>query len=315
MSNDSVGDIGEFALIDAVVANLPQHSGVQVGPGDDAAVIAAPDGRVVISTDMLVERQHFRRDWSSAHDIGRKAAAQNLADVAAMAARPTAITVALAMPADLSVDWVYEFRDGLRAECDVVGASVVGGDMTRGDAIAVSVTALGDLEGRQPITRAGAREGDVVALCGRLGWSEAGFRVLSRGFRTPRVLVDAHRVPEIAYDAGPEAAELGARAMCDVSDGLLADLSHVAKASGTAIDVNAESLEVGEPLKDIAGALGADPMQWVLAGGEDHALAAVFPAGVELPQRWRPIGKVTHGEGITVDGEVWDGEAGFTHFG
>lgn len=315
MTSDSVGDIGEFALIQAVVADLPQHSGVVVGPGDDAAVIAAPDGRIVVSTDMLIERQHFRRDWSSAHDIGRKAAAQNLADVVAMGARPTAITVGLAMPPDLSVEWVHEFRDGLRAECEVVGASVVGGDMTRGDAIAVSVTALGDLEGREPVTRAGARAGNVIALCGRLGWSEAGYRVLSRGFRNPRVLVDAHRVPDIAYDAGPEAADLGATAMCDISDGLLADLGHIAKASGTAIDVNTKELEVAEPLRDIAGALGADPMQWVLAGGEDHALAAAFPAGVDLPRRWRPIGKVAEGEGITVDGDVWDGEAGYTHFG
>ncbi|MET0915036.1 MAG: thiamine-phosphate kinase, partial [Jiangellaceae bacterium] len=234
--SEKLADLGEFGLIAAITARLPQGSGVIVGPGDDAAVLATADGRVVVTTDLLVENRHFRRDWSSADDIGHKASAQNLADVAAMGAVPTGLVVGLGAPADLPAAWALGFADGLREECEPLGVSVVGGDVVRSDVVVVAMTALGDLQGRAPVTRAGARPGDVVAVCGRLGWAEAGFRVLSRGFRSPRVLVEAHRRPAVPYRAGPQAAELGATAMCDVSDGLLADLGHVAQASGVAVD-------------------------------------------------------------------------------
>ena len=312
---DNVADLGEFGLIAAVTGRLPQAGNVSLGPGDDAAVVAAPDGRVVVTTDLLVEHRHFRRDWSSAHDVGRKAAAQNLADVVAMGAWPTALLVGLAAPPDLPVDWVLELADGLRDEGKPLDVSVVGGDTVRSEAIVVAVTALGDLAGREPVTRAGARVGDVVAVCGRLGWAEAGFRVLSRGFRSPRALVDAHRRPEVPYEAGPEAVDLGVTAMCDVSDGLLADLGHIAEASGVAIDVRSADLEMPDQIRDIAAALGADPMQWVLTGGDDNALAATFPADTALPERWRVIGEVSTGEGVTVDGEAYEGPGGHVHFG
>lgn len=312
---DNVADLGEFGLIAAVTGRLPQAGNVSLGPGDDAAVVAAPDGRVVVTTDLLVEHRHFRRDWSSAYDVGRKAAAQNLADVVAMGAWPTALLVGLAAPPDLPVDWVLELADGLRDEGKPLDVSVVGGDTVRSEAIVVAVTALGDLGGREPVTRAGARVGDVVAVCGRLGWAEAGFRVLSRGFRSPRALVDAHRRPEVPYDAGPEAVDLGVTAMCDVSDGLLADLAHIAEASGVAIDVRSADLEMPDQIRDIAAALGADPMQWVLTGGDDNALAATFPADKALPERWRVIGAVSTGEGVTVDGEAYEGPGGHVHFG
>lgn len=312
---DNVADLGEFGLIAAVTGRLPQAGNVSLGPGDDAAVVAAPDGRVVVTTDLLVEHRHFRRDWSSAYDVGRKAAAQNLADVVAMGAWPTALLVGLAAPPDLPVDWVLELADGLRDEGKPLDVSVVGGDTVRSEAIVVAVTALGDLGGREPVTRAGARVGDVVAVCGRLGWAEAGFRVLSRGFRSPRALVDAHRRPEVPYEAGPEAVDLGVTAMCDVSDGLLADLAHIAEASGVAIDVRSADLEMPDQIRDIAAALGADPMQWVLTGGDDNALAATFPADKALPERWRVIGAVSTGEGVTVDGEAYEGPGGHVHFG
>lgn len=317
MADHKVEDLGEFGVIDAVTARLPQHSGVLIGPGDDAAVVEVPDGRVVITTDLLLENRHFRRDWSAARDVGRKSAAQNLSDVAAMGARPTAVTVGLGLPADLEVDWVREFEDGLREECDVVAASVVGGDITKSDVIFIAITAIGSLDGRSPVTRSGAGPGEVLAVCGRLGWAEAGLRVLSRGFRTPKALADAHRVPDVPYDAGVEAAELGATAMCDVSDGLLADVGHIAEASGVAVNVDADSLDIAQPLRDAAAALGADPLVWVLTGGDDNALAATFPSNVELPDRWQVIGEVSDGLGVTVDGRAYgDGKgAGYTHFG
>ncbi|NEE03628.1 thiamine-phosphate kinase [Phytoactinopolyspora halotolerans] len=311
---ESVADLGEFGLIGAVTARYPQGSGVILGPGDDAAVIAAPDGRMVVTTDMLVEGRHFRRDWSSAYDVGRKAAAQNLSDVAAMGARPTAVTVAMGAPKDLDSAWALELADGLRDECEQVGASVIGGDTVSAETIILAVSAFGDLDGREPVLRSGARPGDVLAVCGRLGWAEAGLRVLSRGFTSPRVLVQAHRRPEVPYDAGPEAADVGASAMCDVSDGLLADAGHIAECSGVRISVHSGSLEIPEPMREVGAALGEDPLQWVLAGGDDNALLATFPAELRLPERWRVIGSVVEGAGVDVDGEPHVGRAGHTHF-
>lgn len=311
----TVAGAGEFALVAAVTARLPQGPGVLLGPGDDAAVVTARDGRVVATTDLLVERRHFRRDWSSATDIGHKAAAQSLADVAAMGAVPTALLVGLAAPADLPVTWALELTDGLRAECDLVGASVVGGDVTRADTVVVAVTALGSLQGREPVRRSGARAGDVVAVAGRLGWAEAGLAVLTRGFRSPRLLVGAHRRPEPPYDAGPEASRLGATSLVDVSDGLVADLGHVAAASGVGVDLRSADFAVPDTLRDAGSALGIDPLRWVLAGGDDHALVATFPAGTVLPPRWRTVGTVHEGDAVTVDGLAWAGAGGHAHFG
>lgn len=310
----TVAEAGEFGVIAAVRERLPQGPGVLIGPGDDAAVLAAPDGRVVATTDVLVEGRHFRRDWSQPYDVGRKAAARNLADIAAMGARPLALLVALAAPPDLPLSWVLRLTDGLREEAELGGASVVGGDTARADVVFVSVTALGDLEGRAPLTRAGAQPGDVVAVCGRLGWAEAGLAVLGRGFRSPRVLVEAHRRPDVAYDAGPEAATLGASALVDVSDGLVQDIGHVAAASGVAVDLDPEAFEVPQSLRDVGAAVGTDPLQWVLTGGDDYALAASFPAGVALPLRWRVVGVVGTGEGVTVAGRPYNAPGGHAHF-
>ncbi|MER7332541.1 MULTISPECIES: thiamine-phosphate kinase [unclassified Micromonospora] len=310
----SVAGVGEFGLIDRVTARLSYGSGVLLGPGDDAAVVAAPDARVAASTDVLVEGRHFRRDWSAARDVGHRAAAANLADIAAMGAEPTALLVALCMPPELETGWAEELADGLGAEAAKVGASVVGGDMSASPTLTIAVTALGDLGGRPPVTRSGARPGDVLALAGRTGYAAAGLTVLSRGFRTPRLLVEAYRRPEVPYRAGPHAARLGATSMIDVSDGLLADLGHVARASGVALDVRRDAFEVPRQMRDAAQALGVDPYSWLLTGGDDHALAATFPPAVALPPDWRPIGRVTEGSGVTVDGGPYDGPAGWDHF-
>jgi len=315
----TVGQVGEFGLIDALRERLSQGPGVLLGPGDDAAVVVVPDGRVVATTDVLVENVHFRRDWSSGQDVGVKAAAASLADVAAMGGRATSVVVGLAVPPDLPQAWALDLADGLQSECLRVGASVVGGDIVRSDRVVVSVTALGDLDGREPVTRSGARPGDVVALVGRLGWSAGGLAVLSRGFRSPRVLADAHRRPAPPYDAGPQAALAGATAMCDVSDGLVADLGHIAAASGVRIDVDSSVLDVTEAMRDVSAALNADPREWVLGGGEDHALVATFPDQDAVPDGWLVVGAVSAVEPdrepeVLVDGLPWQGPAGHTHF-
>ncbi|MDT7539433.1 MAG: thiamine-monophosphate kinase [Actinomycetota bacterium] len=293
MADATARDVGEFGLIARVIDRLAQSPAVLLGPGDDAAVVATPDGRVVASTDVLVEGVHFRREWSSGYDVGRKAAAANLADIAAMGARGTALLVGLAAPADLPVAWSLELADGLRDEAALVGASVVGGDVVRSDTLVVSVTALGDLDGRDPVTRSGARAGDVVVLAGELGQSAAGLDLLQAGTREG-ALVDAHRRPTPPYEMGPVLAQAGATSMCDVSDGLVADLGHIARASGVRIDLDA-----------------AD--ERFLTGGEDHALVATMPADATLPDGVRIIGRVSAGTAeVTVAGDPAPG--GWDHF-
>lgn len=309
----TVAEVGEFALIDALTALFEQGEQVLVGPGDDAAVLRIRHGHVVVSTDLLVEGRHFRRDWVPAADVGRRAAAQNLSDVNAMGGRAHSLTVGMAVPADLPVSWALEFAAGFAEECRAVGASVVGGDLTRGDQLVVAVTVLGSCT-VSPVLRSGAEPGDVVALAGRQGWAAGGLAVLGRGFRSPRVLVEAYRRPEPPYDAGPEAAAAGATAMVDVSDGLLSEAGHLARGSAVAIDLRSDALEVPEPLHAVAAATGADPLSFVLGGGDDHALLATFPPEATLPAGFRVIGTVSEGEGVTVDGAPYDGPTGWTHF-
>ncbi|GAB7004496.1 thiamine-phosphate kinase [Nocardioides sp. AN3] len=311
--DQTLADIGEFGLIAELTKRFPQGEQVLVGPGDDAALLRIRNGHVVVSTDLIVEGRHFRRDWASAADVGHRAAAQNLSDVNAMGGRAHSLTVGLAAPADLPVRWVLEFAEGFAEECSLLGASVVGGDVTRADEIVVSVTVLGSVA-QAPVLRSGARAGDVLALAGRQGWAAAGLAVLGRGFRSPRAVVAAYQRPEPPYDAGPAAAAAGATAMVDVSDGLLAEATHLAAASGVAIDVTSAALEIPEPFEAVAAALNADPVSFALTGGDDHALLATFPARVSLPDGWRVIGTVSDGAGVTVDGEPYAGPAGWTHF-
>jgi thiamine-monophosphate kinase len=313
----TVAKAGEFGLIARITRRLPSGPATLLGPGDDAAVVAAPDRRVVASTDVLVDGRHFRRDWSSAEDVGHRAAAANMADIVAMGAVPTALLVALCAPPELPVVWAEELADGLGAEAAGAGAVVVGGDISASPTLTIAVTALGDLEGRAPVTRAGARAGDAVAIAGRLGYAAAGYTVLCRGFRTPKVLVDAFRRPKVPYSAGPAAATLGATSMIDVSDGLLSDLGHVAKASGVAIDLRRDAFPVATQMGDAAAALGVDPYTWLLAGGDDHALAATFPPGTDLPPQWLVVGHVQESPvpEVTVDGRTFgDGSGGWDHF-
>ena len=312
--NATLADVGEFGLVKALGERFEQGPSVFVGPGDDAAVLRTPKGHVVVSTDLLVEGRHFRRDWASAGDIGHKAAAQNLSDINAMGGTATALTVGLAAPPELPVEWALELADGLAAEAALVGASIIGGDLTRADEVVIALTVLGACE-VAPVLRSGARPGDVVALAGRQGWAAGGLAVLARGFRSPRKLVEAYQRPAPPYAAGLLAAKAGATAMIDVSDGLLADLGHIADGSGVSIDLETRAFTIDEPLQAVGAALGADPLTFILGGGDDHPIAATFPSDVPLPEGYRQIGRVSTGAGeVTVDGEPYDGPRGHTHF-
>lgn len=316
LAGKTVADLGEFGLIDRITARQPAGSGVLVGAGDDAAVVSAPDGRTVISTDVLVEGVHFKGEWAGAEDIGRRAAAASLADIAAMGATATALVVGLAGPAGMSAQWAVDCGAGLAEEAAVVGASVVGGDLSRSRQLFISVTAIGDLAGRDPVRRSGAKVGHVVALGGRQGWAAAGLTVLSRGFRSPRVLVDAYRRPQPPYELGPAAAAAGASAMCDVSDGLVADAARLGAASGVTIDIDPTALPVPGELSDAAAAFNVEALTWVLTGGDDHALLACFPQSAALPEGFIPIGTVGSAaeESVLVGGRAWNGEGGHEHF-
>jgi thiamine-monophosphate kinase len=310
----TVGEVGEFALIDLVRQRAGANRQTLIGPGDDAAQIETRDGTFVVSTDLLIEGRHFRRDWSSAEEVGRKAAAANLSDINAMGGVATALTVALGLPADLPASWVLDLAAGFEAECALVGAHVVGGDVTAADQIVIAVTAMGDAA--HPVRRDGAAPGDVVAFAGTLGLAGAGFAALSRGFRSPKAAVDAHRVPHPPYAAGPQAADAGATAMVDVSDGLLADVGHIALASGVVIDLETAAFTIPEAITTVAGALGTDPIRLVLSGGDDYALVATFSAATDLPDGWTRIGSVRDGDhpGVLVDGATYDGPTGHRHF-
>lgn len=304
----TIGEIGEGALLGRIFPRLPASASTVVGPGDDAAVIAAPDGRFVVTTDMMVHGPDFRLAWSTPFDLGFKAAATNLSDVAAMGAVPTALVVALAAPSDTPVSFHEGFADGLREACAELapGCGVVGGDLSVSDTLTIAVTAFGDLEGRAPVIRAGAMVGDVVAVAGELGLAGAGLRMLfENGLRDISPLrgwreVEAQLQPRPPIALGPAAASAGATSMIDLSDGLALDAARVAAASGVAFAL--EGLTSDE-----------------LDGGEDHALLATF--GGEVPEGFRVIGRVVEGVGVLVDGRPyeprgwdpfsgWDGAAG-----
>ena len=310
----TLGELGEFALIDRITAGLGASGPVVLGVGDDCAVLRLA-GDLAVSTDTMVEGVHFRTDWSSASDVGRKAVAACVADAEAMGAAPVGLVVSLAAPATTTVEWADGFAAGVREECANAGVQLVGGDTTSAPQIVITATVMADLGGVPPVKRSGARPGQVLAMVGRLGWAAAGVAVLGRGFRSPRAVVLAHRVPEVPYGQGRLAAEAGATALIDVSDGLLADLGHIARASGVRLAVDTTAFEIAEPQKAVAAAIGrGDPLVFQLTGGDDHALVGSFDAG-NVPDGWRVIGAVHEGAAeVLVDGTPWTGAEGWQHF-
>lgn len=303
---DTLASIGEVAALQRIFPRLPEATAQLLGPGDDAAVIAAPDGRYVVTTDMMIHGPDFRLAWSTPHDLGWKAAASNLSDVAAMGAVPTALVVAIAAPSDSPVSLLEGIADGLRDACELLapGCGVVGGDLSVSPTLTIAVTAFGDLQGRAPVVRSGASAGDQVAVAGDLGVSGRALRLLfeeavdedgrpdARLASLIRDRTSAQLAPRPPIAAGPLAALAGATAMLDLSDGLALDAGRIAKASGVRIDFF--SAELGS---DIASALN---------DGEDHSLLATFPADAVLPPEFRQIGRCESGEGITIDGALHD---------
>jgi thiamine-monophosphate kinase len=314
-SDRTLGEIGEFGVIDRLTRGRSQSGDVALGPGDDAAVVLAADGRVLVSTDMLVEGRHFRLDWSTPHDVGRKAVAQNAADIEAMGGRVTAFVVGFGAPPETPTAKVSALADGMWDEAGRIGAVIAGGDLVSSPQWVVSMTVLGDMAGRPPVLRSGARPGSRIAVAGQLGYSAAGYALWHNGIDRFDDLRQRHLVPQPPYRQGRVAAEAGAQAMIDVSDGLVGDLRHIAEASGVGMDLSTEALSADrQALLAAAEAVGVDPWTWVLGGGEDHALVAAFSGSV--PAGWRVIGHVLDGPArVLVDGAEWRGYAGWQSFG
>ncbi len=315
----TVAELGENESLKRTVSRLNSSDYAVVGSGDDSAVINSADGRFVVTTDTMIEGHDFRLDWSTGFDLGWKAVATNVSDVAAMGARPTSLVVAIAVPGSTPITFLEDFADGLKAACEQLapGCGVVGGDLAAADQVFISVTAHGDLEGREPILRSGARPGDVLAVAGTLGRAAAGLSLLfsadADAINAYDALVDIQKRPEPPISAG---VGLDATSMLDLSDGLARDAARIAKASGVKLVINSRDLQGFEAmLDDVAMRLGVQARDWVLGGGEDHSLLATFAPDVEIPRAFKPIGFVAEGSGVFLDSEPlaeagWDSITG-----
>lgn len=316
--SQTVSQAGEEAVLAAIREVIDPHNatrtGLELGLGDDAAVVRFGHGQVAMTTDTMAEGQDFRRRWWAqardwATDVGTKAAAQNLSDINAMGATTTALLISLTLPPDTPLEWVQDFYRGVIRACQAPGAQdclIAGGDLASGETISVTITALGEApDGGSPLTRAGANAGDVLAVCGPLGYAAAGLALLEGDHAqqegdSHRQLIHqcllAQQRPTPPLTAGAAARSAGASAGMDLSDGLLRDATRLAEASAVSIRLDDAALAAeAEHLAAVAAALGASPadaLEWVLTGGEDYSLLATFSAQTALPTGFRAIGTV-----------------------
>lgn len=288
---------------------------VHVGIGDDAAVLAASAQKWVVTTDMAVEGVHFRREWSSAYEIGRKITAANLADVYAMGATPHHLVVAVALTGGESMTWIRELARGMNYEARSCDCTIVGGDIARGAVVVISMTAIGQVQ--KPILRSGARVGDHIVISDLPGWSAAGLYLLFNAINISAVksnqaverALAQFRAPSVRYS---DAIGLnGAHSLSDISDGLLVQGQQMADASGVKFLIDSRKLEEHphfRELSSLADEVGAYVWDWIGAGGEDHVFLAT---GTELPGF--VIGEVIDGSGIELQG-IEKTPEGFSHF-
>lgn len=259
--------------------------GVEVGMGDDAAVVEAGGGSLVLTTDMLVEGVHFDRASISPRDLGAKAIVVNVSDVAAMAGSPRYALASIGIPSDVGASWVVELYGGMRAACEEYALTLVGGDTNRADQAVIALAVVGEVAPGRAVTRSGARPGDLVVVTGSLGAAAGGF-ALSRAHPTRvakalaepwgRELLDALARPVARVGEGQTLAQAGATAMIDLSDGLAKDLSRLCRESGVGARVELPRVPVAEPLRRGAPLLGVDPLDLALSGGEDYELLATI---------------------------------------
>lgn len=320
----------EFELIERVRGALGSQGDLEVGPGDDAAVVDL-SGPVVVSVDSMVEGVHFPADWPDPEDLACRALAGALSDLAAMAADPRTTLIAIGLPAGRTIGFEEGLADAMVAAARRFGVSLAGGDIVRSPNLFISVTVIGALpEGRSPITRSGARPGDLVAVTGRLGGSAAGLE-LATGSELPVLepemrdaLMARYLRPVPLNSLGSALGAIGPTAMVDVSDGLVADLGHLAEASGVAIDLDADAVPAEQGVDVVARATGREALDLVLGGGEDYELAMTLdredlPAIEQIAgsreTQLTVIGEVGEGSGVrvTASGRPIEPPSGFEH--
>lgn len=316
MESRTISELGEIKSLAIALKHFKPGARVLVGSGDDAAVIASSKNYVV-TTDSMVEDHDFKNNWSTGFDLGWKAIATNLADVAAMGAVPTAVVVALVVRRDTQVFWLEDFAKGMQAALDVFApdCAVVGGDLATGDQIVISVTAHGELLDQQAVLRSGAKTGDQVAVAGTLGKAACGLTLLDFSDRSLiesyEEFVEIQLRPKPPIDLGPVALSAGATSMLDVSDGLAKDAGRIALASNKTLSLELKLLQGYLAILEQAAQsltsrdMPANERDWVLFGGEDHSLLATFPAGVTLPKGFKLIGHVIERTqaGVLLDGQ------------
>ena len=286
---------------------------VQVGIGDDAAVIKSSNNKLVATVDMAVEDIHFNKKWSSPFQIGAKLTTANLADIFAMGAIPKYLLVAAGISELDNAETVTELAKGIRSVADKFEVTVIGGDLSKSEKMTLSITALGELSA-QPILRSGARVGDLIYLSSLTGLSAAGLAILNRELDRPRYVVEAHLNPKLV---APDKLIKVATSMCDVSDGLATDAAHLSYASNVNFNLSKDLISQAADFKDLAELaeeLNEDVFDWILTGGEDHFFLATVGKENESNELGIQIGSVGKGEGkLLLDG-VEIKKTGYQHF-
>ena len=289
------------------------ESRLEVGIGDDAAVISGIDNKLVATVDMAVEGVHFRKDWSTPFQIGAKLTTASLADVFAMGGEPKYLLVAAAISNLDNSEVIIEVAKGIRSVADEFKVTVVGGDLSKSEKMVLSITALGDLSSK-PIKRSGAKVGDLVYLSSLPGLSAAGMAILERELDRPRYVVEAHLNPKLKK---PKNLMQVATAMSDISDGLSIDAGHIAKDSEVSINFLSELLRNASDFKDLqelAIELDEDVFDWILNGGEDHFFIATVNPDMAKDDLGIKVGEVVSGDGkILLDGKEVK-KSGYQHF-
>ncbi|MGH2723964.1 MAG: thiamine-phosphate kinase [Actinomycetota bacterium] len=291
-----------------------QAPGVVVGMGDDAAIVEPGRHHGILTADMLVEGVHFLLETTSAHDLGHKAVAVNVSDVAAMGGSPRYGLASLVVSPDIEAAWVMELCGGMRRAADEYGMALVGGDTNRGDHAVISVTVYGEVARDRAVLRSGARPGDHLVVTGALGAAAGGLRLAQAepddvkeflGAEWARFLVEALERPVARLGEGQTLAQSGATAMIDLSDGLTLDLSRLCRESGVGATIRVADVPVAAQLADLEASVGADPLDLALHGGEDYELLAALPAE-EVESAERLLAE-RYGTGLTDIGEVTEG--------
>lgn len=314
---------GEFGFIDYIKSNFQPPEGT-MGIGDDCAVMPAGDGELLFSTDLLMEGVHFLRNESSPEDVGWKAAAVNLSDIAAMGGTPVATFLSIALPKDAQGEWAERFIEGYTHISRQYDVLLLGGDTTSSlRDIAVNVGVLGRCPSGKKLMRSGAKIGETIYVTGPLGDSAGGLQAILKGTnRTEEVntLILRHKRPVPRIDAGRILMETGkVGAMMDISDGIASDLRHILNASGIGAVIALDKLPCSPELDAVCEEQGWDRFELATSGGEDFELLFTGTEGLEseLGIEVYPIGRTVPGNDIiwTIGGKAvhLDFE-GYKHF-